>query len=710
MKKRMLSMLLAVLMVLTVLAPLALTAQADTKLLGVSVWYNEPKIGMAPQDVVINGGGFFSDFNVSKIFSTTIGHRLSILKDDTTFGVGRYQMTITLTPKAGGYFEEGFTVNISNTYKPTSRDINVDVENQKVTIKTVYDFTNTVSYVQVGGNQVPEAGKKADSSYPYALDKNGNAIHSDSAVVPMVKMDSFWYKGESTGSGIPFANFLSKTSVFEKGQTYTFRFSFVCRESYSFAETVTFTHATQDASTMHVYYVEETQRYNVDLTYKLPDPDTDKRLYSCSYAFTIPVLGNTLSMPTLNNLYNAAKDFDCEETWTKKSNNEMGIALVLKNGAVFSEGTYHVKLVLTPKAGSYFYKDIDVRNYNLYTPAGGYTVKTADNYISIEADFELSSKIGTVKLGTSQTPIASHTADMTYPYAMDENGNNISADSAIMSKVRIEEDKSFWYEGVSSQVPGAALAKTDKFQVGKRYTYRFYVSAREGYTFAEDVQFLYNTSEYVKITAYPAGEKNAYLVDATFDYLNVLKVIEIKDVVAPVIGAPATGTGVAANPKKYDLTGTPVWLLWKGPDDVEELPSGAKFEEGKQYALRVRLEIKDGSSIAADGLNYILTDKDGNDIDFYATDRVNLEILYIMNPLTKPAEPPAVKLGDVDKDGEITAADARLALRRAVDLEKYAPGSDEFIACNVDKDAEVTAADARMILRAAVELEDPTTW
>ena len=69
-----------------------------------------------------------------------------------------------------------------------------------------------------------------------------------------------------------------------------------------------------------------------------------------------------------------------------------------------------------------------------------------------------------------------------------------------------------------------------------------------------------------------------------------------------------------------------------------------------------------------------------------------------------------VRLGDVDKDGDITAADARLALRRAVDLETYAPGSYEFTACNVDKDSDVTAADARKILRAAVELEDPATW
>ena len=71
---------------------------------------------------------------------------------------------------------------------------------------------------------------------------------------------------------------------------------------------------------------------------------------------------------------------------------------------------------------------------------------------------------------------------------------------------------------------------------------------------------------------------------------------------------------------------------------------------------------------------------------------------------------PALNPGDVDGDAEITAADARLALRRAVELEDYAVGSDRFVACDVDHNGEVTAADARLILRAAVELEDPTKW
>lgn len=65
-----------------------------------------------------------------------------------------------------------------------------------------------------------------------------------------------------------------------------------------------------------------------------------------------------------------------------------------------------------------------------------------------------------------------------------------------------------------------------------------------------------------------------------------------------------------------------------------------------------------------------------------------------------------VVLGDVNGDGTITAADARLALRISVDLEKYEEGSPYKKSSDVNGDTKTTAADARMILRASVELDD----
>ena len=69
-----------------------------------------------------------------------------------------------------------------------------------------------------------------------------------------------------------------------------------------------------------------------------------------------------------------------------------------------------------------------------------------------------------------------------------------------------------------------------------------------------------------------------------------------------------------------------------------------------------------------------------------------------------------VLLGDVDGDGKISSADARLALRRSVGLEDYPEGSVQFLACDVTCDGTVTPEDARLILRASVGLEDPNKW
>lgn len=64
---------------------------------------------------------------------------------------------------------------------------------------------------------------------------------------------------------------------------------------------------------------------------------------------------------------------------------------------------------------------------------------------------------------------------------------------------------------------------------------------------------------------------------------------------------------------------------------------------------------------------------------------------------------PTYKKGDVDDNGEVTVADARLALRAAVSLDTLT--GNAFLAADVDEDGSINVSDARTILRVAVELE-----
>lgn len=59
--------------------------------------------------------------------------------------------------------------------------------------------------------------------------------------------------------------------------------------------------------------------------------------------------------------------------------------------------------------------------------------------------------------------------------------------------------------------------------------------------------------------------------------------------------------------------------------------------------------------------------------------------------------------GDIDGDGKVTAADARVGLRGSVDLENLTERQKR--AADVDGDGKVTAADAREILRKSVGLD-----
>ena len=69
-----------------------------------------------------------------------------------------------------------------------------------------------------------------------------------------------------------------------------------------------------------------------------------------------------------------------------------------------------------------------------------------------------------------------------------------------------------------------------------------------------------------------------------------------------------------------------------------------------------------------------------------------------------PTEPPVeYMLGDVNRDGKITAADARLALRISAKLD--IPDSITFVIADVNKDGEITAVDARKILRVSARID-----
>ena len=82
---------------------------------------------------------------------------------------------------------------------------------------------------------------------------------------------------------------------------------------------------------------------------------------------------------------------------------------------------------------------------------------------------------------------------------------------------------------------------------------------------------------------------------------------------------------------------------------------------------------------------------------------LDTEALTPTTPETTHPDEMEIGMGDVDGDGQVTAADARLILRRAAKLIKFTMEQDAL--ADVDNDKKVTAKDARKVLRVAAQLE-----
>ena len=278
------------------------------------------------------------------------------------------------------------------------------------------------------------------------------------------------------------------------------------------------------------------------------------------------------------------------------------------------------------------------------------------------------------------------------------------------------------------------LDTSTSFTAGKDYVVRFVYKLRPGYSDAGGVKYVLYDHYGTKVDFYNVKQSKIgstmyvdYYITAATKYptLSRSKVTQITllDVTAPVAGAEITSADTRlAEPVKIKFTNAvPTWKHKVNGEWVDA--AGQRFIAGDEYVLVFSFNANDINDLYYMGdkaaLNILLISPDGKqvtpdtlELTKYSIGNIGFaaKCFFTIPEGSTPEVPGTVKLGDVDKDGEITAADARLALRRAVDLETYAPGSYEYIACNVDKDAEVTAADARLILRAAVELEDPTKW
>lgn len=137
------------------------------------------------------------------------------------------------------------------------------------------------------------------------------------------------------------------------------------------------------------------------------------------------------------------------------------------------------------------------------------------------------------------------------------------------------------------------------------------------------------------------------------------------------------------------------------PDAVREMSA----TDVMMYLLSAALNPSESTAQTATGSDYIFTTTETQPTTGTekATERETESrssvIIYPSNVTTA-----AWKTGDVNNDGNITAADARLALRTSAKLDTLS--TEAFNAADVNGDGVITAKDARSILRYSAKISN----
>jgi len=270
--------------------------------------------------------------------------------------------------------------------------------------------------------------------------------------------------------------------------------------------------------------------------------------------------------------------------------------------------------------------------------------------------------------------------------------------------------KSLWFKGTSTS--GAAMESTEKFVEGQTYTLYCEVRTTSGYKFVSPSATVNGKTA---ATVNHTGDGIVSLKYTVTAPLNI-KTVNVT-VTEPVAGAKPTvgdvtltGTGVVIAPVNVKQNGTSVkvenTVVWSLGEEVLDVGT-SKFEAGKTYTAAVYLKAADGYEIVSDDLKVYINGKQAE------LDPASLLSLILYGTVIYKAEFECEAsgqqlLGDVNKDGKVTADDAIIIARLAAGYGDYSTRYDSNVA-DMNRDGKATADDAIIAARVAAGYGDYVT-
>lgn len=547
----------------------------------------------------------------------------------------------------------------------------------KASITTEYDVLPTISKISVSDIEIPKVGKRAD----YTCKIDGTGYELDTYGID-------WTKNGGYGSELPIAE------EFAAGQSYELKVWLIAKEGFTF-KTNNIGDVIADVKINGLngeVYISDSKRCQIIYVFTVPEDITTVGVTD----ITEPFAGGTADMTgTVTGTGYEIANIE----WHDSTN---GHGNYISNITSFTEGREYTLDIFIATTDNYSFRldpDYDIPDISAKINGKSARVYSEGNRDEAIISYKYKTPIEVVTVTGIDAPVAGKTPDT----------------EATSTKAGYKVAKVEWYDTTST--PHTKLSATDKFLAGHKYTVNVTLYAINDFVFFVDGGYQeitgtingkdaieYGSHEYGTATigyefTVPAAHTHT---PSTWKSDKDGHWKECTDSTCKAVTTKKTAHQDKNGDEKCDSCSFPMPIP-VNPDLL--LKTGCTYtvsHTDKTVIIPIDTKISTVKASIANEKFAILT-KDNKAAENDASIATGMKIQVLNKDNSVLSEYSVIVIYDVDGNGLVQAADARLALRASVSLEKLEGAY--YVAADADASGEVKAADARTILRKSVGLD-----
>ena len=544
-------------------------------------------------------------------------------------------------------------------------------------IKMTYEVTPVISKISVSDIEVPKAGNRAD----YTCNIDGVGYELDTYGID-------WTKNAGYGSELPVKE------EFIAGQSYELKIWLIAKEGFSFktdglGDVIADVYINGNKGEV---YISDSKRCQIIYVYTVPEEITSVGVTG----ITEPFAGGTADMSgTVTGTGYEIANIE----WYDSTD---GYGNYINNITSFSEGREYTLDIYIATTGNNSFRldpDYDIPDISASINGKGARVYSEGGRDEAIIFIKYKTPVEVVTVTGIDAPVAGAKPDT----------------EAVSTKAGYKITKVEWYD--TTKTPHVKLSATDKFEAGHTYTVQITLYAINDFVFLvedgyQDISATINGNEAIAYGSHEYGTATiGYKFSVPAPHTHTPSEWKTdKDNHWKICTDTACGEITSAKEKHSDNNGDEKCdkCAYSMPKPI---PAEMILKDGSAYKVShldktVIITADDtvsavSGSILNESFIILTSDKKTADNTSPAGTGMIIQILGKDNKILN--EYMVIVLFDVDGNGKIQAADARLALRASVELENLS--GVYKTAADTDGDGVIKAADARKILRTSVGLE-----